>query len=98
VITKNRPHGTERFGETGHLLYNILAMLNTPTKAVIGLWAADEDYLRGYAGATDFLKYSAVPGSSLRKSCLLRRPARRIADQDDEERRTYSTKLGDTEP
>lgn len=68
-------------------------MLNAPTKVVNGLLALDEDFLREYAGVTDFSKYSVVPGSSPRRIMPAKMPDLTVAEQDDEGRRTDSKKL-----
>ena len=55
--------------------------------------ALDEDFLREYSGVTDFSKYSVMPGSSPRRVMPAKMPDLTVAEQDDEGRRTDSTKL-----
>lgn len=71
----------------------ILAMLSAPTKVVNGLLALDEDFLREHAGVTDFTKYNVVPGATPRRIMPAKMPDLTVAEQDDEGRRTDSTKL-----
>lgn len=71
----------------------ILAMLRAPAKIVNGLLETDEDFLRKYTGMTDFSKYSLVPGSNPRRIMPANFPDLTVAEQDDEGRRTDSTKL-----
>lgn len=71
----------------------ILAMLRAPAKTVNGLLELDEDFLRKYTGVTDFSKYSVVKGSNPRRIMPAEFPDLRVAEQDDEGRRTDSTKL-----
>jgi len=71
----------------------ILAMLRTPAKIVNGLLETDEDFLRKYAGITDFSKYSVVDGSNPRRIMPVEFPDLAVAEQDDEGRRTDSIKM-----
>jgi len=71
-------------------------MLQAPTKVVNGLLALDEDFLREHASVTDFEKYSAVPGTSPRRIMPAKFPDLTVAEQDDEGKRTDSTKLRGT--
>jgi len=71
----------------------ILAMLKAPAKIVNGLLELDEDFLRDYAGVTDFSKYSVVDGAVPRRIMPAKFPDLNVAEQDDEGRRTDSTKL-----
>jgi len=73
----------------------ILAMLKSPAKTVNGLLELDEDFLRKYIGVTDFSKYSLiqVPGAVPRRIMPAEFPDLTVAEQDDEGRRTDSTKL-----
>ena len=71
----------------------ILAMLRAPPSVVNGLLALDEDFLREHAGVTDFSKYSVVKGATPRRIMPLRFPDLRVAEHDDEGKRTDSTKL-----
>jgi hypothetical protein len=71
----------------------ILAMLRAPTKAVNGLLALDEDFLREHTGMTDFSKYSVVKGAVPRRIMPAKLPDLTVAEQADEGRRTDSTKL-----
>jgi hypothetical protein len=68
-------------------------MLQAPTKMVNGLLALDEDFLREHAGVADFGKYSVVPGTSPRRIMPAKFPDLTVAEQDDEGKRTDSTKL-----
>ncbi|KAF7337787.1 Short chain dehydrogenase [Mycena sanguinolenta] len=45
----------------------IRAMLAAPPATVNGLLDTDEDFLRNYAGVTDFSRYSLVPGTNPRR-------------------------------
>jgi len=58
-------------------------MLRAPAATVNGLLAVDEDFLREYAGVTDFSKYSVVPGSSPRRIMPVEFPSLRVAEQGD---------------
>jgi len=71
----------------------ILAMLKAPTDVVNGLLALDEDFLRDYVGVTDFSKYSVIPGATPRRIMPAKFPDLTVAEQDDEGKRTDSTKL-----
>jgi len=71
----------------------ILAMLRAPAKTVNGLLELDEDFLRNYAGVADFSKYSVVEGAVPRRIMPSQFPDLRVAEQDDEGRRTDSTNL-----
>jgi len=71
----------------------ILAMLNAPSKTVNGLLELDEDFLRKHTGVTDFSNYSLVPGAVPRRIMPAEFPDLRVTEQDDEGRRTDSTKL-----
>ena len=71
----------------------ILAMLRAPADEVNGLIDTDEDFLRRH-GVTDFSKYNVVPGSNPRRIMPAKFPVLEVAEQDDEGRRTDSTKLG----
>jgi hypothetical protein len=68
-------------------------MLQAPPKVVNGLLTLDEDFLRKHAGITDFGKYSVVAGTSPRRIMPAKFPDLTVAEQDDEGRRTDSTKL-----
>ena len=59
-------------------------MLRAPATAVNGLLAVDEDFLREYAGVTDFSKYAVVPGSNPRRIMPVEFPSLRVAEQKDE--------------
>jgi hypothetical protein len=71
----------------------ILAMLRAPAKTVNGLLELDEDFLRKYAGVTDFEKYAVVPGAEPRRIMPAKFPDLTVEEQDDEGRRTDSVKL-----
>ena len=71
----------------------ILAMLEAPAEEVNGLIDTDEDFLRRH-GVSDFSKYNVVPGSNPRRIMPANFPVLEVAEQDDEGRRTDSTKLG----
>jgi hypothetical protein len=60
-----------------------LALLRAPAATVNGLLAVDEDFLREYAGVTDFSKYAVVPGSNPRRIMPVEFPSLRVAEQDD---------------
>lgn len=68
-------------------------MLKAPPKVVNGLLALDEDFLREHTGVTDFEKYSVVPGASPRRIMPAKFPDLTVAEQDDEGKRTDSTKM-----
>ena len=68
-------------------------MLNSPAKTVNGLLELDEDFLRTYAGVTDFSKYSIVPGVVPRRIMPAKFPDLSVKEQDDEGQRMDSTKL-----
>jgi hypothetical protein len=70
----------------------ILAMLRAPTKRVNGRLELDEDFLRD-TGVTDFSKYSLVDGAVPRRIMPAKLPDLTVAEQEDEGRRTDSTKL-----
>ena len=76
----------------------ILAMLRAPAERVNGLLELDEDFLRDYEGVTDFSKYSLVPGAVPRRIMPAKFPDLTVAEQDDEGRRTDSTKLRQARP
>jgi len=59
----------------------ILAMLRAPTSTVNGLLALDEDFLRDYAGITDFSKYAVVNGAVPRRIMPLHLPDLRVAEE-----------------
>ena len=71
----------------------IMAMLNAPTKTVNGLLETDEDFLRKYAGVTDFSKYSVVEGAVPRRIMPAEFPDLTVKEQDDQGRRTDSVKM-----
>lgn len=73
----------------------ILEMLKAPAEKVNGLLELDEDFLRKYGGYKDgdFEKYSVVPGAVPRRIMPAKFPDLSVAEQDDEGRRTDSTKL-----
>jgi hypothetical protein len=71
----------------------ILAMLRAPAKDVNGLLDLDEDFLRNHEGVTDFSKYSVVEGAVPRRIMPAKFPDLTVAEQDDEGRRTDSTKF-----
>jgi len=71
----------------------ILAMLDAPAARVNGLLELDEDFLRSYAGITDFSKYSVVEGAVPRRIMPAVMPDLTVTEQADEGRRTDSTKL-----
>ncbi|KAH0565819.1 hypothetical protein GP486_000788 [Trichoglossum hirsutum] len=62
----------------------ILAMLRAPAAIVNGLIELDEDFLRKYAGVTDFSKYSVVPGYNPRRIMPVEFPDLRVIEQHDE--------------
>lgn len=70
----------------------VLAMLNADTKDVNGRCVLDEDFLREQ-GATDFSKYSVVPGSAPRRIMPAEFPDLRVREEDDEGRRMDSSLL-----
>lgn len=71
----------------------ILAMLQAPANIVNGRLELDEDFLRDYAGISDFSKYSVVKGASPRRIMPAEFPNLSVAEQDDEGRRVDSTQL-----
>ncbi|KPM34064.1 hypothetical protein AK830_g12508 [Neonectria ditissima] len=70
----------------------ILAILKAPSSVVNGELLLDEDFLRDYAGVTDFSKYSVVPGTSPRRMLPLKLPDLTVAEQDDQGKRYDSNK------
>ncbi|KAI9776940.1 MAG: hypothetical protein M1839_009182 [Geoglossum umbratile] len=62
----------------------ILAMLEAPATTVNGLLEVDEDFLRKYAGITDFSRYAVVPESNPRRIMPVEFPDLRVAEQDDD--------------
>jgi hypothetical protein len=70
----------------------VLAMLRAPPSVVNGELLLDEDFLRDYAGVTDFSKYSVVPGSEPRRIIPVDLPDLRVKEQDDEGMRHDSAK------
>ncbi|KAK1756163.1 short chain dehydrogenase [Echria macrotheca] len=70
----------------------ILAILRAPPEVVNGELLLDEDFLRSYAGVTDFSKYSVVPGSNPRRIMPARLPDLTVEEQDDEGMRHDSAK------
>jgi len=68
-------------------------MLEAPAARVNGLLELDEDFFRGYAGVTDFSKYSVVKGAAPRGIMPAVMPDLTVAEQADEGRRTDSMKL-----
>ncbi|KAK5990031.1 Hydroxysteroid dehydrogenase-like 2-like protein [Cladobotryum mycophilum] len=70
----------------------ILAILAAPPAKVNGELLLDEDFLREYAGVTDFAKYDVVPGSNPRRIMPARLPDLTVAEQDDEGKRFDSAK------
>lgn len=68
-------------------------MLSAPTQRVNGLIDMDEDFLRSYAGVSDFSKYSLVPGSSPRRIMPAKFPDLTVAEQADEGDRRDSVEL-----
>jgi hypothetical protein len=71
----------------------ILAMLRAPATTVNGLLELDEDFLRTYAGITDFSEYSSVPGSNPRRTMPVKLPDLGVVEQNDEGIRADSTVL-----
>jgi len=71
----------------------ILGMLRAPAKVVNGLIDTDEDFMRREMGVTDFSKYAVVPGATPRRIMPAEFPDLTVAEQDDEGRRTDSTKI-----
>lgn len=68
-------------------------MLRAPVSEVNGLLDLDEDFLRRVEGVTDFSKYSVVKGAVPRRIMPAQFPDLAVAEQEDEGRRTDSTKL-----
>lgn len=94
-FTKTDPDNAKDLRKTEIFSDTILAMLAAPTGEVNGLLAIDEDYLRT-KGVTDFEKYSVVPGATPRRIMPAQFPDLTVAEQDDEGKRTDSTKLRET--
>lgn len=67
-------------------------MLGSSATEVNGLLDTDEDFLRK-RGATDFSKYSLLPGSTPRRIMPAEFPVLEVAEQDDEGRRVDSVVL-----
>lgn len=74
----------------------ILEMLKAPASVVNGQLELDEDFLRRYAGLSDFSKYSLVPGSSPRRIMPAELPDLSVKEQADEGRRYDSSKDGNS--
>ncbi|KAK5664017.1 hypothetical protein OQA88_231 [Cercophora sp. LCS_1] len=70
----------------------ILAMLRAPAGVVNGQLELDEDFLRRYAGVTDFSNYSVVPGAEPRRIMPAELPDLTVKEQDDEGMRHDSAK------
>jgi NAD(P)-dependent dehydrogenase (short-subunit alcohol dehydrogenase family) len=70
----------------------ILAMLRSEVQEVNGCLELDEDFLRK-KGVNDFGKYSVVQGATPRRIMPAEFPELRVKEQDDEGRRTDSTKM-----
>lgn len=70
----------------------VLAIIKAPPKDVNGELLLDEDFLRDYAGVTDFSKYSVVPGSVPRRIMPAKLPDLTVAEQMDEGKRYDSSK------
>lgn len=68
-------------------------MLSAPTELVSGLIETDEDFLRSYAGVSDFSKYSLVQGSVPRRIMPVEFPDLTVAEQDDEGDKRDSVQL-----
>jgi len=71
----------------------ILAMLKAPTKDVNGELLLDEDFLRDHENVKDFSKYALVDGAEPRRIMPVKLPDLKVAEQDDEGRRTDSVKM-----
>jgi hypothetical protein len=76
----------------------ILAVLRAPAKKINGLLTLDEDFLRDYQGVTDFSKYSVVPGAVHRRIIPAKFPVLIVTEQNNEGRRTDSTKIRAARP
>lgn len=70
----------------------ILAMLRAPAEVVNGKLELDEDFLRRFAGVTDFEKYNVVPGAVPRRIIPVGLPDLTVKEQDDEGMRYDSAK------
>lgn len=70
----------------------VLAILKAPAEKVNGELLLDEDFLRDYAGVTDFAKYNLVEGATPRRIMPAELPDIRVKEQDDEGKRYDSTK------
>ncbi|KAM0334310.1 hypothetical protein ACHAQA_001333 [Verticillium albo-atrum] len=70
----------------------VLAILKAPADVVNGELLLDEDFLRDYAGVTDFSKYSLIEGATPRRIMPAELPDIRVKEQDDEGKRYDSTK------
>ncbi|KAM0286266.1 hypothetical protein ACHAQH_000995 [Verticillium albo-atrum] len=70
----------------------VLAILKAPAEVVNGELLLDEDFLKQYAGVTDFSKYSLVEGANPRRIMPAELPDIRVKEQDDEGKRYDSTK------
>ncbi|KAF5661544.1 oxidoreductase [Fusarium heterosporum] len=70
----------------------ILAILQAPPAVVNGELLLDEDFLRDYAGVTDFAKYNVIPGTTPRRIMPQTLPDLTVAEQADEGKRYDSTK------
>lgn len=70
----------------------ILEILRAPAEVVNGQLELDEDFLRRHAGASDFSKYSVVPGSSPRRIMPVDLPDLTVKEQADEGKRVDSAR------
>ncbi|CAG7557728.1 unnamed protein product [Fusarium equiseti] len=70
----------------------ILAILKASPSVVNGELLLDEDFLREYAGVTDFSKYNVVPGTRPRRIMPKSLPDLTVAEQADEGKKYDSTK------
>jgi len=59
----------------------------------MGFWSLMKIFFRGYAGVTDFSKYSVVEGAAPRRIMPAVMPDLTVAEQADGGRRTDSMKL-----
>ncbi|KAF2771155.1 NAD(P)-binding protein [Teratosphaeria nubilosa] len=71
----------------------ILTILRAAPADVNGKTLLDEDFLRQWAGVTDFSKYALVPGSTPRRIMPAQLPDLSVKEQADEGTRMDSTKL-----
>ncbi|KAF5027256.1 hypothetical protein F66182_672 [Fusarium sp. NRRL 66182] len=91
-FTRKNPEEANDFRRATIFSDAILAILHATPSKVNGQLLLDEDFLREHAGATDFSKYSVVPGTTPRRIMPRVLPDLTVAEQADQGKRYDSTK------